>query len=225
MEEIRHHHNDVKRELIHRCTPVGASVLDVGCGFGGDLHKWVSCGVRCLDMCDPSADALVEAKARASKIKGLEPHFYHGDILSCPSNKKYDVVCYNFSLQYIFANEKLFRQSIRAVRDRLKPGGKFIGVVPDSESVLMATPFRDKLGNFMIRKEESTGFGNFGEKLFVMLADTPFYNGEAKSEPIAYRDLLMTELFEQGFRLEEWSPLDGSALSTLYSRFIFVRTL
>lgn len=224
MEKIRQHHNDVKRELIQRCVKPGNSVLDVGCGFGGDLHKWVSSGIRTLDMCDPSSDALAEAKSRASKIKGVEPVMYHGDILACPTNKRYDVVCYNFSLHYIFANEKLFRQSIRAIRDRLKPGGKLIGVIPDSESVLMETPFKDELGNFFVRKE-TTGFGNFGEKVFVMLVDTPFYNGEAKSEPIAYRDILITELLENGFQLEEWVPLNGTKLSTLYSRFIFVRTL
>jgi SAM-dependent methyltransferase len=224
MENIRRYHNDVKRELIQRCVQTGSSVLDVGCGFGGDLHKWVSSGVRTLDMCDPSAEALAEARSRASNIKGIDPVMYHGDILSCPSNKRYDVVCYNFSLHYIFAHEKLFRQSVRSIRDKLKPGGKLIGVIPDSESILMNTPFRDKLGNFFIRKD-TTGFGNFGEKVFVMLVDTPFYNGEAKSEPIAYKDLLITELLNNGFKLEEWVALDGCTLSSLYSRFIFVRTL
>jgi mRNA capping enzyme len=188
------------------------------------LQKWESCGVRSLDMCDPSAEALTEAKSRASKMKGLEPVMYHGDIMSCPSNKKYDVVCYNFSLHYIFANEKLFRHSTRAIKDRLKIGGKLIGVIPDSESIIMDTPFKDELGNFMIRKD-TTGFGNFGEKLFVMLTDTPFYNGEAKSEPIAYKDTLITELHELGLRLESWKNLTGSKLSSMYSQFIFVRTL
>jgi ubiquinone/menaquinone biosynthesis C-methylase UbiE len=224
METVRKYHNDVKRELIQRCVKSGESILDVGCGFGGDLHKWVSCGIRTLDMCDPSFEALEEARLRASKIKGVDPRFYHGDIHSCPSNKKYDTVCYNFSLHYIFANEKLFRQSVRVIRDRLKPGGKLIGVIPDSESILMETPFKDELGNFIVRKD-TTGFGNFGEKIFVMLVDTPFYNGEAKSEPIAYKDILITELLENGFQLEEWSPLEGTHISRMYSRFIFVRTL
>jgi SAM-dependent methyltransferase len=199
--------------------------LDVGCGFGGDLQKWYSCGVRILDVCDPSSEALVEAKVRASKIKGLVPSFYSGDILSCPSNKKYDVVCYNFSLQYIFETQKLFKSSVRAIKDRLKIGGRFIGVIPDSESILMGTPFHDEHGNTMKRKEETTGSGNFGEKLFVLLADTPFYNGEFRCEPIAYKDLLVTELWEQGVYLEEWRNLTGSKLSKMYAQFIFIRKL
>ena len=221
MENIRSHHNAVKRQLIQCTTQTGNSVLDVGCGFGGDLQKWLSCGVRTLDMCDPSLEALAEARSRASKLKGLVPTFYHGDILACPSNKKYDVVCYNFSLHYIFESQRLFKSSIRAIRDRLRSGGRLIGVIPDSESIMMDTPFHDELGNFMTRRD-TTGFGNFGEKLFVMLVDTPFYNGEAKSEPIAYRDILITELLGD-FELEEWSQLPGSKLSKMYSQFIFVR--
>ena len=223
MEDIRQHHNAVKRQLIQNTTRKGDAVLDVGCGFGGDLQKWYACGVRSLDMCDPSEQALEEAKTRASKLK-LVPTFYHGDILKCPSNKKYDVVCYNFSLHYIFENQKLFKSSIRAIKDRLKKGGRLIGVIPDSESILMCTPFQDDLGNIMKRSESNTGFGNFGEKLFVMLTDTPFYNGEFRSEPIAYKDLLITELHEHGVQLESWEPIHGTQVSRMYSQFIFVRT-
>jgi len=223
MEEVRRHHNSVKRQLIQNSTRKGDRVLDVGSGFGGDLHKWYSCGVRSLDMCDPSAEALEECKSRASKLK-VTPNVYHGDIHACPTNRKYDVVCYNFSLHYIFESHKLFKSSIRAIKDRLKEGGRLIGIIPDSEEILMSTPFRDELGNVIKRNESTTGFGNFGEKIFVMLADTPFYDGEFKSEPIAYKDLLVTELWEQGVQLESWTQVPGTSLSRLYSQFIFVRT-
>jgi len=120
MEEIRQYHNLMKRQLIQSATQPGSSVLDVGCGFGGDLQKWAHASVRTLDMCDPSQEALVEARVRASKIKGVTPNFYHGDILSCPSNKKYDIICYNFSLHYIFESQRLFKNSIRAIKKELQ---------------------------------------------------------------------------------------------------------
>ena len=129
MEEIRQYHNLIKRQLIQSATQSGSSVLDVGCGFGGDLQKWTHAGVRTLDMCDPSAEALVEARSRASKMK-IAPNFFHGDILACPTNKKYDIICYNFSLHYIFESYRLFKNSIRAIKDRLRTGGKLIGIIP-----------------------------------------------------------------------------------------------
>jgi len=39
MEEIRKNHNDAKRELIQSVTVNSQHILDVGCGFGGDLQK------------------------------------------------------------------------------------------------------------------------------------------------------------------------------------------
>ena len=219
MEEVRQHHNLIKRQLIQCVTQPGFSVLDVGCGFGGDLQKWIHTGVRTLDMCDPNPDALIEAKLRASKLKP-RPTFYSGDILACPSNKKYDVICYNFSLHYIFASKKLFLDSIRAIKTRLKFGGRLIGVIPDSESIIMKTPFADKLGNQMYLESDFTG--DFGEYLTVYLIDTPFYSTGPRKEPLAYKDLLVTHLEEHGLRLEMWERLEGSPLSQMYSQFIFV---
>jgi SAM-dependent methyltransferase len=222
METIRKYHNSVKRALIESSTKPGDRVLDVGCGFGGDLGKWERVGVTQLDACDPSEESLLEATNRAPTFKKLKPHFFHGDIFSCPK-KQYDVVCYNFSLHYIFKDRDLFFSSLRAIRDRLKPGGYLIGCIPDSESILMSTPFRDNLGNNIIRSD-STGYGNFGEKVFVFLADTPYYRDGPKPEPIAYKDLLITHLADLGIQKLAWEQLDNYPVSKLYSTFIFIRT-
>jgi trans-aconitate methyltransferase len=199
---------------------MGTNALDVGCGFGGDLQKWHACQAK-VDMCDPSAESLVEARKRAEKL-GMKITFYEGDILSCPQ-KVYDVVCYNFSLHYIFASRELFFKSIQAIRSRMRKGSVLVGCIPDSMSILMATPFRDNMKNFMSRGE-NTGYGNFGEKVFVQLADTPFYRDGPKSEPIAYKDLLVTHLENIGLRLVLWEALEHFEISKLYSKFIFVCT-
>jgi ubiquinone/menaquinone biosynthesis C-methylase UbiE len=216
MEEIRKHHNESKRLLIQNVAREGQHILDVGCGFGGDLQKWHKCGVN-INMCDPSSDALVEAKSRARNMK-MRVNFYEGDIFNCP-NRKYDIICFNFSLHYIFQSADLFFKSIREIKKRMKPGGLLIGIIPDSEKIIMKTPLQDDMGNFFITKGSS--YGGFGEKLFVNLIDTPYYKDGAKSEPIAHKDLLWTELEKSGFRLEEWSSLEGNQISDLYSRFIF----
>lgn len=219
MEEVRRYHNLTKRQLIQRATQKGMTVLDVGCGFGGDLQKWDHVKPKVLDMCDPLRESLREAKERAKNL-GISANFFEGDISNCPK-KKYQVICYNFSLHYIFETKRLFMDSLQNIVNRLDHGGKLIGVIPDSEAVLMNTPFRDNLGNAMTRGE-NTGYGDFGEKLFVMLADTPFYNGLFRKEPIAYKDLLITQLGKMGLRLEEWKPLEGHSISEMYSQFIFV---
>jgi SAM-dependent methyltransferase len=219
MESVRKYHNRVKRDLIQETTPNGSTVLDVGCGFGGDLNKWLhKCVI--LDACDPSSESLTIARERATNLN-MQVAFFHGTIFDCP-RKKYSVVCYNFSLHYIFATRDLFFKSIRAIRDRMPIGGLLIGCIPDAISIIMSTPFKDNFGNVIVRKN-TTGFGNFGENIFVSLADTPFYKDGPKAEPLAYKDLLVTHLEEIGIRLEMWEPLRGESISQLYSRFIFVR--
>jgi SAM-dependent methyltransferase len=217
MEELRKTHNEAKRSLIEAVTREGNSVLDVGCGFGGDLQKWHRCGAN-ISMCDPEPSALVEARSRAKNMR-IRVNFYEGDVRACP-NRKHDIVCYNFSLHYIFATKELFHASIREIRKRVKPGGHLVGIIPDSEKIVFKTPLVDDRGNFF--KLKACGNGGFGEKLFVHLVDTPFYADGPRSEPVAYKDLLVTHLEDAGFALLSWEGLEGNPISELYSKFIFV---
>ena len=220
---MRKHHNNIKRQLLEEHVSHGNRVLDVGAGHGGDLLKWNTLGVR-LDMCDPDKESLVEARKRASQLPknhmGLS--IYEGDIMSTP-NKKYDVICYNFSIHYIFETKQLFDTSLTNIRKRLKPGGKLIGCVPNSDFIMMHSSFTDEHGNFFARKEQDTGLGGWGEKLYVHMVDTPFYKDGPRPEPIAYKDLLVTRLQELDIHLVEWKPFVSLwKMSKMYSTFIFV---
>lgn len=217
MEELRRLHNDEKRSLIESVTRAGDSILDVGCGFGGDLQKWSKVRAN-ISMCEPNLDALNEARDRAKNMK-MRVNFYHGDIRACP-NRKYDIVCYNFALHYIFQTRELFSETLREIKKRMKPGGVFVGIIPDSEQIMFKTPFSDSHGNFF--KLKGTSNGDFGEKLFVHLADTPYYADGPKSEPLAHKDMLITHLENTGFTMKLWKPLRGNPISELYSKFIFV---
>ena len=70
-----------------------------------------------INMCEPSLDALAEAQARAKNMK-MRVNFYHGDIHACP-NRKYDVICYNFALHYIFQTRDLFISTMREIKKRI----------------------------------------------------------------------------------------------------------
>ena len=169
-------------------------------------------------MCDPEPEALIEARSRAKNMH-MRVNFYEGDIHACPK-RKFDVVCFNFSLHYIFATKDLFFKSIHEIKKRVKAGGHLIGIIPDSEKIIFKTPLHDDMGNFFKLKDH--GNGGFGEKLFVHLEDTPYYADGPKSEPVAFKDLLITHLEELGFKLQLWEGLQGNPISELYSKFIFV---
>ena len=224
MEKIRRHHNLLKRQLIQDVVGQSSTVLDVGCGFGGDLQKWQSLNTK-LTACDPDPSAIEEAIRRVKNLK-YPVRLMVGDITTCPM-EQFDVVCFNFSIHYIFQSEYLFKVSVENIVKRIRPGGKLIGCVPDSDMIIMNTPFSDSLGNFFTRNE-STGHGRFGEKLFVRLVDTPFYRNGARPEPIGYKDQLITALESRGVHLVAWQPLDKKGtydITKMYSKFIFVREM
>lgn len=225
MENVRKLHNSAKIELISKLAK--GKVLDVGSGRGGDLKKFQHCReVKHLTLIEPDLELMKESQKRFENIHFKIPvTFLQGDIHQSPL-EQFDCICYNFSLHYIFHNEQLFHSSINEIHRRLKVGGKLFGCIPDSEKIIMCTPMTDKYGNIVTRKIDQSGYGRFGEKLYVKL-ESPYYEEDFKSEPIAYKDILITYLNDLGIRLIEWSPLlkdeRVESISFLYSRFIFVK--
>lgn len=192
-------------------------MLDVGCGCGGDINKWFNQGVIPV-MCDPDYTSLMELKKR---LRENSCRVYHGDIHSIPVDEQFDVICYNFSLQYIFETEECFKNTIQCIKNHLKLGGKLIGCIPNSDFIIMNPKFKDDMGNYIIRKDTR---GQFGEKLFVHLAYTPYYKTGPKPEPIAHKDILVTSLQELGIHLLRWKPFESMYdISKMYAEFIFVR--
>lgn len=219
--DIRKLHNNIKRHLIQSVAVPKSSVLDVGCGRGGDLFKWLDCKVK-LTACDPDEKLLNEAKRRC----GSKPvKFYSGDIHSTPI-EPYDVICYNFSFHYTFQTEKCFMDALQAICERSKPGTKFIGIIPDSGFIIQHLKYTDVAGNYFMRSE-NTGNGSFGEILWVCVKDTLYYeNDEPIPEPIAYKDIMITEFESRGWALDMWQPMvhhTTGLITDMYAQFIFTR--
>lgn len=216
--DLRKVHNDYKRQLINKWVKNDMYVLDCGCGRGGDWWKWQAAHVH-LAAIDPDQDSLDEAERRAREM-GLNVWFLgQGDIRQAAFAGPFDVVCYNFSLHYIFGDENLLTNSLRAIKVALKPGGLLIGITPEkarAESMAGSGNFRDKLGNeFQIKNE----------KLLVRLTDGPFYADGAKEEPLLDGPVLIERLKTLGFNRLVWEPMvprPTGLISDLYTKFVFV---
>jgi SAM-dependent methyltransferase len=221
--DLRRTHNNYKRQLINEWVFPNSYVLDCGCGRGGDWWKWKACGVQVAAI-DPDHDSLDEAERRASEM-GLDVWFLgQGDIRQAAFAGPFDVVCYNFSLHYIFENEKTLEDSLKAIKVALKPGGLLIGITPEKDRAMcMANEygkFKDNLGN-QFEILEAT------DRLSVRLVDGPFYADGPKEEPLLDGPVLVERLKALGFEKRVWEPMvprPTGMISDLYTKFVFVNS-
>jgi SAM-dependent methyltransferase len=222
---MRKMHNDAKRRLIHNNVLRGSMVLDVGCGRGGDLHKWKDKECTLYGV-DPDAESIFEAKRRAHEC-GYESwsKFSVGDIHTAPM-LPFDVICYNFSFQYLFKSIEFLRSSLVEIANRLRIGGKLIGVVPDG-SHIMKLPYKwsDSQGNTIERGPSTDVSQQLGNMILVKVADGPYYSKGVVPEPLCYKEVLFQEIGDM-FELESWTrmiPAHTGLITDIYSQFIFRR--
>ena len=213
MEALRRAHNQYKRRLITDHVRPTDHVLDCGCGRGGDWHKWKSVGYQRLVGVDPDLESLEEAQRRANDIGMCHMMLVHGDIHSVQNLGPFDVVCYNFSIQYIL---ETLQESAEAIANVVRPGGKLIGITPDFDLI---TKFKspDALGN-TVKLVDSM-------HIEVKLTDGPFYANGAREEPIMDKELLI-DVLRPWFTLVSWKPMVAQRtglISDIYSTFVFLR--
>jgi SAM-dependent methyltransferase len=223
MDKLRASHNMFKRTLMEKYIKRSMKVLDVGCGRGGDIHKWNKIGCSVFGI-DPDRDAIQEARARI-----LESG-YTNVSASCMSildiDDMYDAVCYNFSLQYIFKSNDEFLKTTEKIKSIVKPGGLFIGIVPDASKILsLPIKWTDDYGNTI---ERGPGIGKVeqcGNMILVNLVDGPYYSKGPIPEPLCYIDFLTDELSEEFdlIYIGNMSPTNKNIISKIYTSFVFSR--
>jgi mRNA (guanine-N7-)-methyltransferase len=146
-------HNQVKRELVNAFARNASSLLDVACGRGGDLAKWDAANVQTVLGIDNSDAEIVEARRRY----GAGTFKTRCEFRVCPSlatepwavGVGYDVVTCMFALHYFCNTDATLRHVLQNIASVLKPGGFFVGTVPDGARVRQAV--RETWGGPMLR--------------------------------------------------------------------------
>ena len=141
-------------------------VLDMGCGKGGDITKWAKAQVKelfCVGQCrhsillfssnsvpltsDIAAVSVEQAKSRWEDLKGarFDASFATLDCYTESLHKAFppakfaqpfDVVSMQFCMHYAFETLQKARCMLENVSRNLRPGGVFIGTIPNSELLL-----------------------------------------------------------------------------------------
>ncbi|TFL06057.1 mRNA capping enzyme-domain-containing protein [Pterulicium gracile] len=166
-------------------------VLDMGCGKGGDFTKWGKARIRELVAVDIAGVSVEQAQARWNQGRRNSREATFG-VLDCyvdslakaiPTavlSMPFDVVSMQFCMHYAFETETKARCMLDNVSRWLRPGGVFLGTIPNAEQLvnnLNALPEdaeETSFGNtvYKIRFEnQRIGKGAYGHKYWFYLTD------------------------------------------------------
>ncbi|TPX30400.1 hypothetical protein SmJEL517_g06023 [Synchytrium microbalum] len=168
----------------------GLRVLDMCCGKGGDLGKWAKAGIQELVGLDIAKISIDDAKGRyeeGRRRRGPSAFMFNAffQTQNCfvrplsdslgPNPPPFDLVSTQFSWHYSFENEGSARQALKNVSDALRPGGFFIGTLPDAYWIVKRLKSENGLsfGNsiYSIKFEQRDKFPLFGHKYWFVLED------------------------------------------------------
>lgn len=135
---LQRFHNEAKRALLATYATGAESVLDLACGRGGDVHKWLSLGITHVKGLDVSPASVEEARSRFAARKSPKKYEFHVADLTreWTDGQVYDVVSCMFALHYFFGTEDAAKRLLQTVSAHLRPGGHFVGIVPDAQRIV-----------------------------------------------------------------------------------------
>lgn len=179
---MRRYHNAVKRELYNKYTLNINKLLDLACGKGGDLDKWISNNIKHVIGYDIDERSIMEAKRRVKERysdKGTKVEVYVKDLSKeiIEGDNDCDVITSMFAFHYFFKSLDTFNIIMKSIDNNLKTGGYFIGTMFDGESIRNILKNGDyilKDGDikFMIKSYNGLTDDLFSNKINVYLKDT-----------------------------------------------------
>ena len=141
---LRKYHNQIKREYLNEYTrKINDShkikLLDMCCGCGGDLNKWISNRkIKHVVGIDISQQFISEAHQRLIDTRNTNDtiiNFYVGNLGTVSVchliPTKFDIITCHFSMHYFFEDKNKYHFFMTNVKNSLGPGGYFICTILD----------------------------------------------------------------------------------------------
>ena len=178
MEELRHFHNLIKRNLLDTYGQRYGYVLDLASGKGGDFKKFQHISARHVWGSDISAehvrlaqerlenDSLLRIWSLATRRDGQHDNIKVSLVVVDlndmeAADKSYwspvpdgevGTACCFFALHYFARSEKQLTQLLERVAKKLQRGGFFIGCCPDGDYIQSKTEAELKTQQMTIQK-------------------------------------------------------------------------
>ncbi|XP_055415108.1 mRNA cap guanine-N7 methyltransferase isoform X2 [Bubalus kerabau] len=147
-------------EKVRQKKKRNITVLDLGCGKGGDLLKWKKGRIDKL-VCTDIADVSVrQCQQRYEDMKNRcrdNEYIFSAEFITADCSKElltdkfcdremcFDICSCQFVCHYSFESYEQADIMLRNACERLSPGGYFIGTTPNSFELIMAKKYNMKL--------------------------------------------------------------------------------
>ncbi|KAL0320744.1 UNVERIFIED_CONTAM: cap guanine-N7 methyltransferase 1 [Sesamum radiatum] len=156
--------NWIKSVLIQLYAKRGDAVLDLACGKGGDLIKWDKARIGYYVGIDIADGSIEDCRTRYNgdadhhqrrKKFSFPARLICGDCFEVRLDKvlaedaPFDICSCQFAMHYSWSTEARARRALANVSALLRPGGIFIGTMPDANVIIKR-----------LRQAEGLEFGN-----------------------------------------------------------------
>ncbi len=212
-------------DFVERRLPIKPPqhVLDLGCGSGRHAHELARRGyeVTCLDL---SAELLRLARTRLGATHG-NPRFVRADMRFIPFPAVFDAVLSFFTTFGYFQREEENLQTLIAIREVLRPDGRFLLDYVNKAHVLHHLVPRDVRRDSGVEIVQERTYNRAAERIEkrIVLKE----NGrvrEYRESVRLYTPAEMRELVDRAELLVEqtFGDFDGSAFSADSPRLILI---
>ncbi|XP_059591645.1 mRNA cap guanine-N7 methyltransferase 1 isoform X1 [Vitis vinifera] len=143
--------NWIKSVLIQLYARRGDAVLDLACGKGGDLIKWDKAKIGYYVGIDIAEGSIEDCRTRYNgdadhhqrrKKFTFPARLICGDCFEVPLDRvleddaPFDICSCQFAMHYSWSTEARARRALANVSALLRPGGIFIGTMPDANVII-----------------------------------------------------------------------------------------
>lgn len=169
---LKKFHNQIKGLLLEEFASHKGRLLDLACGRGGDIFKWIEKKISYVEGYDIAPLEIKEAKRRWEEAKRkrrdirTEAEFkVTGELGVSPITftPLFDVCTCMFAAHYFFATETSAWRFFETVSGSLREGGYFFGTMPSGRKILEVLNRQDKLDLPMLKIEKKSDGDFFGK--------------------------------------------------------------
>jgi len=130
--DMRRFHNWIKRKILFEYSSSNGNLLDLACGKGGDIYKWVDNNIRYIEGYDVDTESIKNAIQRYEKVitkptsKNFNYKFIEKDLSkeTIETSVEFDLASCFFAIHYFFENKNKLTNFIKNLKN-IKNGGYF----------------------------------------------------------------------------------------------------